>query len=98
MHAAEHDVGGLGPRLSQLGQLEAVASRIDPANDLVTLIVVPQDEQPVAKRGLGGGDPLVQFLERGICVGGSQPALESHHCGGLSAGDGGSIPPLQHTA
>ena len=58
VHTAEHDVLGLGPFLGQHRQAERVAPCIGPAHDLVTLVVVAEDEQPVAQGGLGRRDAV----------------------------------------
>ena len=54
--AAEHDVVGLGALLGEHGEPEGVATGIGPAHDLVALVVVAEDEHPVAERVLGGAD------------------------------------------
>ena len=51
VHAAEHDVGR--PRslsAAKPGELERVAAGVGPADDLVALVVVAEDEEPVAER------------------------------------------------
>ena len=49
VHAAEHDVLGLGALLGQHRQPERVAPGVGPAHDLVALVVVAEDEQPVTE-------------------------------------------------
>ena len=41
-------------RRGLLGQLEGVTSDISELDDLIALIVVPQNEDPIAQTGLGG--------------------------------------------
>ena len=53
---AEHDVLGLGVLLRQLGQPEGVATCVGSARDLVALVVVSEDEDPVAESCLGNRD------------------------------------------
>ena len=58
MHAAEDDVVGLGPVGGGLRELERVARDVGELDDLVALVVVAEDEDPVAERGLGGPGAL----------------------------------------
>jgi hypothetical protein len=55
VHAAEHDELGLGAGRGVAGQLERVARDVGELDDLVALVVVTEDEQAIAERGLGGG-------------------------------------------
>ena len=48
--AAEDDVLGLGPRRRLARQLEGVAGDVGELDDLVALVVVAEDEDPVAER------------------------------------------------
>ena len=57
VHAAEDDVGGLVVVRREPGQLEGVAAGIGPLDDLVALVVVAEDQEPLAQLGLGRGDP-----------------------------------------
>jgi len=59
MHAAKDDVIGLGTCGCQLGQFERVAAKIGVLDDLVTLVVMPQNDEPLAKHRPGGSDTLV---------------------------------------
>ena len=52
VHAAEHDVGRLVVVRGEPGELERVADRVGPADHLVALVVVAEDEEPVAERAL----------------------------------------------
>ena len=54
--AAEHDVGGVVVVRREPGELERVADQVGPADHLVALVVVAEDEQPTAQGGLGGRD------------------------------------------
>ena len=50
VHAAEHDVGGLVVVGGEAGELERVAAGVGPLDDLVALVVVAEDQEPVAER------------------------------------------------
>ena len=54
--AAEDDELGLRLVGGQPGEPEGVPPGVGPAHDLVALVVVAEDEQPGAERGLGGAD------------------------------------------
>jgi hypothetical protein len=64
MHAAEDDVGGVVVVGRETRQLERVAPGVRPLDDFGALVVMAEDEQLRAERGLGGGDPLVDLLGR----------------------------------
>ena len=49
-----------GRRGRVAGELEGVAGDVGELDDLVALVVVAEDEQPVAERGLGGPGALDQ--------------------------------------
>ena len=68
--AAEHDVGGLVVVRREAGQLEGVTAGIRPLDDFVALVVVPEDQEPVAQLGLGRRDPTVELVRRreGVAV------------------------------
>ena len=53
VHAAEDDVGGGLVVGGEAGELERVARGVGPADHLVALVVVAEDEQPLAERRLG---------------------------------------------
>ena len=53
VHAAEDDELGLRAGRRLAGQLEGVAGDVGELDDLVALVVVAQDEHPVAERRLG---------------------------------------------
>jgi hypothetical protein len=74
VHAAEHDVVGLGVLLGQDREAVRVAPGVGPAHDLVTLVVVPEDEEALAERGLGGPDHLVELV-------GSRAGVALRKCG-----------------
>jgi hypothetical protein len=57
VHTAEHDVLGRVVGRRQPGQPEGVPAGVRPAHDLVSLVVVTEDQELVAERRLGGGDP-----------------------------------------
>ena len=79
VHAAEHDVGGLVVVRGEPGELERVADLVGPADHLVALVVVAEDQQPVAERRLGRGDPRDELVggREGVVV--RQRSLETQH-------------------
>ena len=79
VHPAEDDELGFGAFGGHLGQAERVASGVGPGHDLVALVVVAEDEQPVAERRLGGADPRAQFVRRRVRISLWESALESDH-------------------
>ena len=105
VHAAEDDVGGPVVLGGVAGELEGVAPGIGPADHLVALVVVAEDEKSPPQRVFGGGDPALQLLGgcEGVVV--RERRLQSEHelfdlrgrgsgCGrwerpGPSHGDGG---------
>ena len=66
--AAEDDVVRLAAAGRLLGELERVAAEIGPLDDLVALVVVSEDHQPSAERGLGRGDATLQLRRRHVAV------------------------------
>ncbi len=60
VHTAEDDVLGLRARGRVPGQLEGVTRDVRELDDLVTLVVVAEDEDLVAEPGLGGAGTLDQ--------------------------------------
>ncbi len=58
VHTAEDDVLGLWMSGRLLGQLEGVTGRVGELDDLVTLVVVAEDVEPVAERLLGNTSAL----------------------------------------
>ena len=50
VHAAEDDVGGAVVVRREAGELERVAAGVGPLDDLVALVVVAEDQEPVAER------------------------------------------------
>jgi hypothetical protein len=54
VHAAEDDELRAGARRGLLGQLEGVSRDVGELDDLVALVVVPQDERPVTQGRSGG--------------------------------------------
>ena len=63
--AAEHDEVGLRPRRRELGQLERVAGEVRVPDDLVTLVVVAQDDQPAAERAARLRDAVLDLGRAG---------------------------------
>ena len=53
---------GLGVLLGEHGQAERVTAGVGPPHDLVTLVMVTEDEDPITEGGLGRLDPLGQFV------------------------------------
>ena len=70
VHAAEDDVGGLVVVRREAGQLERVTAGIGPLDDLVALVVVAEDQEPLAQLGLRRGDPAVELVRgrEGVAV------------------------------
>ena len=58
MYAAEDDVAGLGARCL-LRQFVGVASEISEPNDLIALVVVPQNDGLAAQRTPGRGNTVI---------------------------------------
>lgn len=58
MYAAEYDVFCLRPGCCLLGQLEGISGYIRELDDLITLIMMPEDEQIVAQLCLEFADTL----------------------------------------
>jgi hypothetical protein len=52
VHAAEHDELRIGPSRRLSGELEGIAGHIRELDDLVALIVMSEDEEAIAQRGL----------------------------------------------
>ena len=77
--AAEDDVGGAVGVGREPGEVERVAAGVGPADDLVALVVVAEDDQAVAQGLLGSADAVFEHggLGRRVLVG--QPGLESQH-------------------
>ena len=61
MHAAEHDVVGLGPLGDLAGQAERVAGIVGELDHLVALVVMAEDHQPIAERRARGRDASVHL-------------------------------------
>ena len=57
MDAFEDDELRFGVRGRLLGELEGISGDVRELDDLVTLVVVAQEEDPVSQRGLGRGGP-----------------------------------------
>jgi hypothetical protein len=79
VHTAEHDVGGVGVVRREACELERVTPGIGPLDDLVTLVVVSEDQQPRAELGLRSPDPLVELVGGRAGVAVSQWRLQSQH-------------------
>ena len=62
MHAAEHDVVGRRVARDGLGELPGVAGIVGEPDHFVPLVVVPENHQPIAKRGARGGNAHVHLL------------------------------------
>ena len=52
----------------EAGEAEGVAPGVGPAHDLVALVVVAEDDEPLAERGAGRADPR-RRARRAIAVG-----------------------------
>ena len=62
VHAAEDDVGGPVALGGVAGQLEGVAPGVGPADDLVPLVVVAEDQEPAGEGVLGGPDAGLELV------------------------------------
>ena len=79
VHAAEHDVLGVGPGRRLAGQLERVAGHVGELDDLVALVVVAEHEHPVAERRLRGRG--ARPTRSGSLGGGSSPGQSTPRLG-----------------
>ncbi len=84
--AAEHDVRRLRALLGQHGEPVGVAAGVGPADDLVALVVVAEDEQAVAERGLGRRDAAGEVVRGRRRVPLGERGLEPKHELGTSIG------------
>ena len=75
VHAAEHDGLGIGAGHGGVRELERVAREVGVLDDLVALVEVAEHDDPVAERGLGGTDAVVQLGVAGLAVLGRQCTL-----------------------
>jgi hypothetical protein len=64
VHAAEDDELALLALGGELRELVAVPAGVGELDDLLPLVVVPQDHHPVAERRPGAGDAGVQVRRR----------------------------------
>ena len=90
VHTAEHDVLGFGTLLGQHRESKRVTPGIGPRHDLVTLVVMPENEQPVAQGRLGVADPARQLVGRCRCVPLGERTLHAQHVLGTSVRYGNS--------
>ena len=81
MHAAKHDRVCSVVLRRKLGEFVAVADRIGPADDFIALVVVSENDETVAERGLGSLDHRRQLLSVRDRVTIGQWSLESQHVG-----------------
>ena len=56
MNAAEHDKVGLGPAGCLPGKLEGIACEVRELDDIVPLVMVPEDQQPLSETLFGFPD------------------------------------------
>ena len=77
--ATEHDVGGVVLVGGLPGEAEGVSPGVGPTHHLVALVVVTEDEQTWAERGLGRADPRLEILWRGHGVQVRERSLEPKH-------------------
>ena len=64
VHAAEHDVVGLRARGGRARELQRIADVVGELDDLVALVVMAEDDAPLAERRLGAGDARVELVVR----------------------------------
>src|SRR3954454_18594370 len=62
MDSAEHDELGGATARGRAGELQGVAGEVRELDDLIALIVMPEDHHAVAQRLLRRDDPLVHFV------------------------------------
>ena len=99
VHAAEDDELGVGAAGRVAGELEGVAGDVGELDDLVALVVVAEDEQPLAERRLGGAGALDEVgVGRRRQVAGALDAALGVEVAALAEGeerqvDGGSCGP-----
>ena len=62
VHTAEHDVIGVRSVRNLAREAKGVARVVSELDDLVTLIVVTQNDEPVAEPGSSRGDPRVHLV------------------------------------
>ena len=79
VHATEHDELGVGMLLREHREPERVAPRVGPPHHFVALVVVAEDEEAVAERGLRGADALREVVGVGKGVALRQRALDAQH-------------------
>ena len=66
---AEHDESRIRTLHCLLGKLKAIASKVSMLDDLIALIVMPQNEQAITQLSLGIKDALSAFLPvKGGCI------------------------------
>ena len=101
VHTAEDDVGGELVVGREAGEEERVADGVGPTDHLVALVVVTEDDEPVAEGRLGGGDAVDELVvgREGVVV--REWSLETQHVGasplrGNSSSAGGWQPGRQH--
>src|SRR5438445_13669586 len=76
--AAERRVLGLVVVGGEPGETERVAPCVGPAHDLLTLVVVAEDQQPVAEGGPGRADPGRELVGRGLGIAVGKRSLYPH--------------------
>ena len=85
-------VDGRGLLLGEHRQAERVPAGVGPGHDLFTLVVVAEDEQPVAEGGLGRSDALGELLGGGVDISIRERGLQTKHWVGTSCTDRRSAP------
>ena len=101
VHAAEDDVLGLRARRGLLGELEGVTGDVGELDDLVALVVVAEDEDPVAERrlrraarstsvGSQAGGQVARAVDAPLAVGSAAAAehQQQRRAGGDAVGAG----------
>ena len=69
MHAAEDDEVGVAALRRLLRQLERVAAEVGELDDVVALVVVAQNHQPLAQLGPRRANPLTQLVRPKVQIG-----------------------------
>ncbi len=64
MHAAEHDELGLGMLRDLAGEAERVADVVGELDHLIALVVMAEDDQPIAERRPRSRDAAIELFVR----------------------------------
>ncbi len=79
VHATEDDEVGVGSLLREHREPERVTACVGPTHDFVALVVVAEDEQPIAEDRFRRADALREVVGVGTGVALRQRALDAQH-------------------